>query len=73
MVRTATAKYIQTYNAAGTAVTFREYYNLVSDPNELTNLLGDASTANDPPAATLSAMTNTLNAMATCAGTACVR
>ena len=73
MVRTATAKYIQTYNDAGTTVTFREYYNLVSDPNELTNLLGDSSTANDPPAATLTAMTNALNALATCTGAACVR
>ena len=30
----------------------REYYNLTADPAENTNLLGDANTANDPPAAT---------------------
>jgi len=33
MVRTATVKYIQTYDATG-AVIFREYYDLVADPIE---------------------------------------
>ena len=55
------------------AVTFREYYNLTNDPAENTNLLGDANTANNPPAATITELTNLLNAMATCAGAACVR
>ena len=72
MVRTATAKYIQTYNAQG-AVIAREYYNLTTDPAENTNLLGDASTANDPPASTITNLTNRLNAFATCGGTACVQ
>jgi len=70
MVRTPTVKYIQTYDATG-AVTFREYYNLTADPNENTNLLGDASTANDPPASTVNALVARLNAFATCTGTAC--
>ena len=47
MVRTATAKYIQTYNATG-AVIAREYYNLISDPAENTNLLGDCNTSQRP-------------------------
>lgn len=72
MVRTATAKYIQTYNASG-AVTFREYYNLVNDPAENTNLLGDANTGNDPPQSTITTMTNLLNAYRTCSGAGCVR
>ena len=72
MVRTATAKYIQTYNAQG-AVIAREYYNLTSDPAENTNLLGDTSTANDPPASTVTNLTSRLNAFATCTGSGCVQ
>lgn len=71
MVRTPTVKYIQTYNASG-AVTFREYYNLQNDPVENVNLLGDGTAANDPPASQVTALTNRLNAFATCAGPACV-
>jgi hypothetical protein len=72
MVRTQTAKYVQTYNSTG-GVSFREYYDLAADPDELTNLLGDASSANDPPAATVTSLTTRLNQMATCAGAACIR
>jgi arylsulfatase A-like enzyme len=72
MVRTATAKYVQTYNTSG-AVIAREYYNLVNDPAENTNLLGDGSTANDPPATTITTLTNRLNAFRTCSGAACVQ
>jgi hypothetical protein len=54
-------------------VTFREWYNLANDPAENTNLLGDASTANDPPAAQVTSMTNLLKSYATCAGAACVK
>ena len=72
MVRTRTAKYVQTYNTSG-GVIAREYYNLTADPAENTNLLGDSTTSNDPPAATITALTNQLNAFATCAGAACVK
>jgi arylsulfatase A-like enzyme len=72
MVRTATVKYIQTYDANG-AVIFREYYNLVNDPAENTNLLGDGTTANDPSAAQVTTVRNLLNTYATCTGAACVR
>ena len=54
-------------------MTFREWYDLRTDPNELTNLLGDGTAANDPPATQVTAMRNLLNAYATCAGTGCVR
>ena len=72
MVRTPTVKYIQTYNTSG-AVTFREYYDLVNDPAENRNLLADGTTSNDPPASTITALTNLLNAYATCSGAGCVR
>jgi N-acetylglucosamine-6-sulfatase len=72
MVRTRTAKYVETYDDTGTIIA-REYYNLTNDPNELTNLLGDSSTANDPPASTVSAMKSELNAYAGCSGAGCVR
>ena len=72
MVRTRTAKYVQTYNTAG-GVIAREYYNLSADPAENTNLLGDSSTSNDPPAATITALTSQLNAFSTCTGAACVK
>jgi arylsulfatase A-like enzyme len=72
MIRRPAVKFVLTYDAQG-AVIAREYYNLANDPNELTNLLGDASSANDPPAATVSSLTAELNAFATCAGSSCVR
>jgi N-acetylglucosamine-6-sulfatase len=72
MIRSATTKYVHTYNATG-AIIAREYYNLTTDPAENTNLLGDSSTTNNPPATTLTNLANQLNAYATCAGTACVR
>jgi N-acetylglucosamine-6-sulfatase len=72
MIRSATIKYVHTYNATG-AIIAREYYNLTNDPAENTNLLGDSSTANNPPATTLTSLASQLNAFATCAGSACVR
>ena len=72
MIRSATVKYVHTYNAQG-AIIAREYYNLTNDPAENTNLLGDSSTANNPPASTLTSLANQLNAFATCAGAGCVR
>ena len=53
-------------------MSFREYYNLVADPREDTNLLADGNAANDPPAAELSALAARLTALGTCAGPSCV-
>ena len=72
MIRTATTKYVHTYDAQG-ALIAREYYDLAGDPAENTNLLGDATTTNDPPAGTLTDLATRLDAFATCAGASCVR
>jgi arylsulfatase A-like enzyme len=71
MVRTSTAKYIQTYNATG-GIIAREYYNLTNDPAEKTNLLGDGNAANDPPASTITNLANRLSRFSTCSGVNCV-
>jgi hypothetical protein len=71
MVRTSTAKYIQTYNATG-GIIAREYYNLTNDPAENTNFLGDGNAANDPPASTITNLTNRLNTFSACSGVNCV-
>ena len=42
-------QYVEYYDDVTGAVTFREYYDLVNDPFQLENLLGDADPANDPP------------------------
>jgi arylsulfatase A-like enzyme len=47
-IRTPTEQYIETYDEGSGTVASREYYDLVSDPFQLTNLLGDADPANDP-------------------------
>ncbi len=72
MIRTRTVKYVHTYDASG-AIIAREYYNLTNDPNELTNLLGDTTSGNDPPPSTLTSLATQLNAFATCTGAGCVR
>lgn len=65
------AAYIETYDPTTGQRDFREYYDLDADPGELTNLLGDASTADDPPAAVLAALAARLAAARTCAGSSC--
>jgi len=72
MIRTRTDKYVDTYADAGTGP-FQEYYDLVNDPAENTNLLGDSSTANDPPASRLATLRSEMATYATCSGGGCVR
>jgi arylsulfatase A-like enzyme len=48
-IRTVSEQYIETYDEATGETASREYYDLLSDPFQLTNLLGDADPANDPP------------------------
>ena len=55
-LRTLTSHYIEHYaDADRQRIVHREYYDLFADPFELDNLLGDASAANDPNTAVLSA------------------
>ena len=68
-VVTPTAQYTQWYDPTTGAVTGREYYDLSNDPDQLLNLLGDASAANDPDEAVWSAR---LAALRSCVGQQCV-
>jgi len=65
--RTHREQYVEYYDDAG-AVTFREYYDLRRDPWELTNLLHDGTSGDDPDVA---ALHRTLAGDRTCVGTAC--
>jgi arylsulfatase A-like enzyme len=67
-IRTNTFQYIEDYNRAGTKVRFREYYNLKTDPYQLTNLLADGNPSNDP---NVKALSRQLAQERTCAGGDC--
>lgn len=57
--------YTEYYDEATGAVTFREYYDLRTDPAQHTNLLNDGDPANDPSPKTLSRLGNELAAART--------
>lgn len=69
-IATENYHYIEYYGKSRdrSTVSFREYYDLSADPYEISNLLGDSDTANDPDVATLGA---TLRQYRDCSGTAC--
>ena len=67
-LRTLDWHYIEYYGADGTTVTWREYYDLRSDPWELGNLLADNNPANDPDVKGLSGQ---LYAAEHCSGKSC--
>jgi arylsulfatase A-like enzyme len=67
--RTPQYQYMEYYNRETGAVQFREYYDLVADPWQLTNLYGDPSARNDPWAP---ALVRELAELKTCVGTACL-
>ncbi len=60
-------QYSEYYDENGSVI-FSEYYDLVSDPWELTNLLADGNLLNDPDVSALSAQ---LAQDRTCAGSTC--
>jgi arylsulfatase A-like enzyme len=60
-------QYTEYYDADGRR-TDREYYDLAADPWQLTNLLGAASSRNDPP---LDGLVDALAAQRRCAGSGC--
>jgi arylsulfatase A-like enzyme len=66
-VRAARYQYIEYYADNGT-VERREYYDLVADPSQLTNLYGDGNPRNDPWAGALGAEVGPLR---TCSGDGC--
>jgi arylsulfatase A-like enzyme len=66
--RTTTYEYVEWYDTASGALTFREYYDLVDDPWQLVNLLADGDPSNDPNVTTLSAQ---LALDRRCQGVAC--
>jgi arylsulfatase A-like enzyme len=67
-IRTPSEQYIETYTAAG-AVATQEYYDLTTDPYQLTNLLGDGDPFNDPPPDEVARLSLQLERDRNCAGT----
>lgn len=68
--------YVETYGDDGETITFREYYDLASDPYELDNLFGgdgEPGTADDlgTPAQPLAELQDQLRRDRMCEGTAC--
>ncbi len=67
--RTEDFQYVEYYDEDLEEVTFREYYDLVSDPFQLTNLLGDADPSNDPDEGRLTLLSVQLQRDRRCEGT----
>jgi arylsulfatase A-like enzyme len=63
-------QYVEYYSNAGGPI-FKEYYDLSADAWQLTNLLGDDDTYNDPPEAVIRALREQLRDDRNCAGTTC--
>ncbi|MGH2711223.1 MAG: sulfatase family protein [Actinomycetota bacterium] len=55
-LRTAAYQYVEYYDEELEEITFREYYDLIQDPYQLLNLLGDADPTNDPDAGHLTTL-----------------
>jgi arylsulfatase A-like enzyme len=66
---TAEYQYVEYYDDATGEIAFREYYDLVNDPFQLTNLLGDPDPANDPPPDEQSKLSLRLSRDRLCSGT----
>ena len=66
--RTATYQYVEYYDEMG-AIAFQEYYDLVADPWQLTNLLEDGDPSNDPSAGELTDLNTQLEQDRECSGT----
>jgi arylsulfatase A-like enzyme len=67
-LRGETWQYIEWYDPDTGDLQFREYYDLVNDPFQLTNLLHDGDDTNDPAVAPLH---DALTAARTCVGSSC--
>jgi hypothetical protein len=64
------SQYVEYYDEDG-RVTFREQYDLVQDPFQLTNTLGDLDPSNNPGPVTLAGLSGRLAADRACVGSAC--
>lgn len=64
-------QYTEYYQIDGATRSFREYYDVVSDPWHKKNTLGDDNPHNDPAPLTLQLLTNQLTADRGCAGANC--
>ena len=67
---TASDQYVEYYGAGG-AVEFREYYDLLQDPAQNENLLGDADTGNDPDPQVVAGLSAQLAQDRRCTAAAC--
>jgi hypothetical protein len=67
---TESDQYVETYDDGG-AIAFREFYDLVRDPGQNLNLLGDADTSNDPDPEVLSELSTQLAQDRECAAATC--
>lgn len=67
-IRTRSYQYIEYYRSLNGTVRYREYYDLIADPHQLTNYFGDKSPRNDPYPGPLS---QELAEARTCVGNDC--
>jgi arylsulfatase A-like enzyme len=63
-------QYVESYDEDGN-VTFREYYDLLADPWQLTNTLGDGDASNDPDRSLLAFLSRRLAEERQCVGADC--
>ena len=70
-IRTAEYQYIEYYAKNMRRVTFREYYDLATDPRQLENLLAGPNQSGAPDGATLRELSLTLNRLRRCQGQTC--
>lgn len=68
--RTESVQYVEYYDAQG-LTTYREYYDLVNDPFQLDNLLGDADPTNDPDPNEVQRLSDQLDDDRQCSGSRC--
>lgn len=69
--RTSSIQYTEYYDDITGQIFDREYYDLSSDPWQLTNLLKDGNPGNDPAPAELNALSAQLAADKVCSGSSC--
>ena len=66
--RTDEFQYVEYYDEDLEQITFREYYDLITDPYQLTNLLGDGDPSNDPDPGRLTLLSAQLQRDRRCEG-----